>query len=318
MNKKILLSGSSTGGHVYPIISLGNYLSRYYQVSYLGRKNAFEENIFPSDAFLLTINKSIKNNLFSKAFYKEINKCKKELYDYDAYISSGGLSTFLISFFCKNKPLFLLEENVVLGDANKILLLKAKKIFLSYPLKHNYFHKCIISGNPSYTRFKRHLTKAKNKIIFMFGSLSSSSLVKKTLEYFYSPFFLKEYDYILVSNVKNLILPSNVQIIPYLNVEEYLSLSNLFFSRAGGSTSYELIRCQIPTIFIPSPYVKHNHQEKNAIFFKKNYFYEYLLEKEFTPFNIAYKIKHLVKPLKILDDLNPLSIIKETLDAYLL
>lgn len=314
MSKRILLSGSSTGGHIYPIYALGEYLKNTYDITYLGIKNQLEEKIFPENSIFLNVSKSYKENLRDNEFRKEIKEYKKMLSAYDIYISAGGISTFLINQFIKNKPLFLLEQNVVLGDANKLFGLKAKKIFLSYPLKTIYAKKSVLSGNPSFARFQKTDVE-KNKIIFMFGSLSSSSLEQKTLNYFYSPLFIKNKDYIFVSKKKNLNLPSNIQVIDYLDVNKYLDPSNLFFVRAGGSSSYELMYFNIPCVFIPSPYVKHQHQKKNAEYFESKYHYPMLLEKDYNNQNIY---KYLSMPLKKYENslmkINTLRIIKEIID----
>ncbi len=314
MSKRLLLSGSSTGGHIYPIYALGEYLKKDYEITYLGIKNQLEEKIFPKNSFYLKVSKSYKENLINKEYRKEIKKYEKELSSFDGYISAGGISTFLISHYAKHKPLFLLEQNVILGDANKLYGLKAKKIFLSYPFKNFYQKKCVLSGNPSFSRFKEKEVE-KNKIIFMFGSLSSSSLEIKTLNYFYSPLFIKSKDYVFVSKKKNLDLPSNIKVVDYLDVSPYLDSSNLFFVRAGGSSSYELMRYDIPCIFVPSPYVKHQHQKKNAEYFLKNYNYPFLLEQDYNSINIH---KFILEPLRKYQNkllkIDTLKIIKEIID----
>lgn len=317
MSKKVLLSGSSTGGHVYPIFALGEYLKKDYEITYLGIKNQFEEKVFLNQGIYLNVKKNFKQLIFDKESRKEIKKHKKTLENFDIYISAGGISTFLIAQFAHHKPLYLLEQNVILGDANMIFALKARKIFLAYKINSIFNFKTKLVGNPSYTRFKNN-AKYKNKIIFMFGSLSSSSLTLKTINYFLSVHFLKDYDYILVSKNVTYKFEKNIKIIPYLNVEEYLDESNLFFSRAGGSASYELMKNKVKAIFIPSPYVKHHHQEKNAKFFEKYFSYPYILEKNFTPAKIKeFILKYYNHDFSPCDNLDTLKLIKETIDEDL-
>ncbi len=313
MNKKILLCGSSTGGHVYPIFALGEELKKEYDITYLGIKGQFEERIFKDKAIYLKVKKNVKSLIFDKDSRKEIKQYQNTLNKFDIYIASGGIATYLITRFSKKKPLYLLEQNVILGDANLLFAFKAKKIFLSYKINSIFNFKQKLVGNPSYLRFKNN-KRIKNKVIFMFGSLSSKSLTEKSLNYFLSPFFLKEYEYILVSKEK-IKLNNNIKVIPYLNVEEYLDSSNIFFSRAGGSASYELMKYNVKVIFVPSPYVKHHHQEKNALFFFKNFNYPYILEKNFTPLNIQtaiLKIKN--QEFSSFQELDTYKLIKGTID----
>lgn len=317
MNKRILLIGSSTGGHIYPIIALGEFLKEFYDIKYLGIKNQMEEKIFPEDSYFLNIEKNYKKNIFNIKFYRELKKYKTLLSDFDAYISSGGISTFIMAKICKNKPSFILEQNVVLGDANRFYAHKVKKIFLSYDL-HSSKKKYVLTGNPSYTRFKKRKT-IKNKIIFMFGSLSSETLVFKTLNYFNSPLFLNEYEYVIVYKYPLNLSNKKIKQVTYLNVEEYLDSSNLFFSRGGGSSSYELMKYGIKTVFIPSPFVKHNHQEKNVIYFEKYFSYPFILEKNYNSLTIRESILKFFKStrFKKCDELKTNELIKKVIDEYL-
>ena len=44
---------------------------------------------------------------------------------------------------------------------------------------------------------------------------------------------------------------------------------DLIVSRAGASTISEITALSLPSILIPSPYVTHNHQVKNALVLKE-------------------------------------------------
>ena len=58
----------------------------------------------------------------------------------------------------------------------------------------------------------------------------------------------------------------NVVIGPFINnLSSVMKCCDLMVSRDGASTMSEIMALQIPTIFIPSPYVTGNHQYKNAM-----------------------------------------------------
>jgi len=60
--------------------------------------------------------------------------------------------------------------------------------------------------------------------------------------------------------------PPNVFIVPYINdLAGMLKSTDLVICRAGASTISEIIALNIPSIFIPSPYVPNNHQYYNAL-----------------------------------------------------
>ena len=49
----------------------------------------------------------------------------------------------------------------------------------------------------------------------------------------------------------------------FVKREEYKNF-DLIISRAGGTTIAEVIKSGVPLILVPSPYVKNDHQRKNA------------------------------------------------------
>ncbi len=317
MNKKILMCGLLTGGHIYPLYALKNSFPDD-EITYLVIKDSLDSKIINDcNKIEIKAKKSIKENLFNKEFYKEIKRLKSLLNSFDIYFSSGGLSTFILSFFVKNKSWYLFEQNAILGDANKFFALKAKKIFLAYKINSIFNYKCLEIGNPSYLRFNNK-AKYKNKVIFVFGSLSSLTMVEKTINYFLSVFFIKELEYILVCKDVKIKLDKNIKVVSYINLEEYLDESNIFISRCGGSTSYELLKYKMKVLFVPSPFVKHNHQEKNAIYLNKHFNYPYLKEKDYTSLNIRKEILHL-KKFKVENKitLDTLQLIKDSLDEDL-
>ena len=66
-------------------------------------------------------------------------------------------------------------------------------------------------------------------------------------------------------------IPSNVKIVPYLDdMLSVMKRTDLMVTRTGASTIAEITALGIPSILVPSPYVTHNHQYKNALVLEKN------------------------------------------------
>ena len=108
------------------------------------------------------------------------------------------------------------------------------------------------------------------------GSLGSTTMnqkLKDTLPLFKN----KDYEVVFVTGkgyyeeYKKVVTPSNVKIVSYLdNMTQVLKKTDLIVSRAGASSIAEITVLGIPNILIPSPYVTHNHQFKNAKSLEKN------------------------------------------------
>ena len=65
-------------------------------------------------------------------------------------------------------------------------------------------------------------------------------------------------------------IPENVKIVPYLDdMLSVMKRTDLMITRAGASTIAEITAIGLPSILIPSPYVTHNHQYKNALVLEK-------------------------------------------------
>ena len=98
--KKILIVSSSSGGHVYPSLILGEELiKRGYKVTYAGIKNQIEEKII-ANLITYDIPNSFKKALSFNGIKKLHNSKKniKELIESnDVVIGFGGFITFIFA-----------------------------------------------------------------------------------------------------------------------------------------------------------------------------------------------------------------------------
>lgn len=292
---KVLLLSSSSGGHIYPSLAFGNYLEKKgHDVMYLGFINRMEEKIIPSHK-LITLNcqnsfiKVIKNPFELIKFVKEIKKIKQ--YKYDAYVGFGGFIS-LVSIFikCKN-PLFIHEQNTTLGDSNMLLRSFSKKVFYTF---ENDDKKGVLVGNPSGENINTKEFSYKNhfKILFIFGSLGSSSLIEKLLSFENQLDKKNEYTLVIGSELFNKYHNSfkNVKVKEYISLKDELNNFDIVISRGGATSLYEIISSNTYCISIPSPYVKHNHQEKNVDYLCQLGLIDKLKEKDFTIDKLTKKI----------------------------
>lgn len=291
---KILMSGSGSGGHIYPCIALYKELIKSYKIIVIVFKE-IDKKIYDLNNIEYIY---IPNELSSFEKIKKINKIIKEN-NIDKTITFGGKNSFYINIVSKLNKIdnYIFEQNSTLGKANKLNYLLCKKIFTNFKLK---LKKEINVGNPNAFKLnykKINLFNNKNKItIFItLGSLGSSS-VNKVIEKLINE--NKEYNFIYVSgnNVKsNIKNSSNVKIFDfYNNLVELMNISDIVISRAGASTISEIIALNKVSILIPSPYVSNDHQYKNAkVLLDKNSCI-LINEKDLCYEKINNEIKHLL------------------------
>jgi len=296
--KKVLITTGGTGGHIYPALTIAKELrEKEKEVLFVGSDYRMEKEIIPENNFKyigLPI-RPFKNLsslwLLLKAIIKSLKIIRKE--KPDIIIGFGNYITVpvLIAGILKRKDIYLQEQNVEMGMANKLFYKFSKKTFLSFektfnsiPLK--YSEKVILTGNPIRKEFhildkkeereKLKVKKDEKILLILGGSLGAKNI---------NDVILNNWERLLkVSNVriywgtgKNNFKEINEKITkrkqndvikPYFkNIGEVMAASDLMIGRAGATIISELIELQKPSILIPHESVG---QMENARILEKN------------------------------------------------
>ena len=254
---KYVVTAGGTGGHIYPALAIISEIRKQdkkSEILYIGTTDRMEKDIVP--------NYNIKfigieiSGLDRKRIFKNISVLKK----YTA---------------AKKKALSILKDfnpDIVIGVGGYITL----------PGSKTYFDekKVVYTGNPrseevldvSVCKKSEYGFKDNLKlVVFVMGSLGSTTMTNKLKEMIES-FKNKTYQVLVITgknyydNYKELNIPENVKLLPYCeNLINLLKDTDLIVSRAGASTIAEITVIGLPAILVPSPYVTHNHQYKNAL-----------------------------------------------------
>lgn len=245
--------------------------------------------------------------------YKIVKEFKPEI-----VISTGGFVTVHVCLMAKifKAKIYLHEQTATVGLTNNLVGKTSEKVFISFESSRKYFTKAevILTGN--LVRPEIFNTKGQGKlaevirkmkehqdqypIIYMSGGGLGSHLINTTVKECL-PLLLQKYqivlqtgenkvfnDFKIIENAKNS-LPKELQErflpVTYVQGNEIGYLLNnidLFVGRAGANTVYEMGVLQIPSIFIPIPWVTHNEQQKNAEVLVKLGLAEIIQEGELT------------------------------------
>ena len=140
--RKVLIATGGTGGHIFPSLSLADFLKRKHQVEIVTDKRGlryvphdekiniriinsdtvFGKNIFKACLGIMKIILSLISSIFSM-----ISSRPKLI------IGMGGYSSFPVcaaGYFLRI-PVIIYENNLVIGRANRFLLPIARKILVS-------------------------------------------------------------------------------------------------------------------------------------------------------------------------------------------
>ena len=310
--KKILIATGGTGGHVFPSISLVDFLKKEYEIeitidnrglkflknfnytriNIVNTETIFEKNIFRFLRKFLVLFFSFFRSIFL------IIKLKPKL-----VIGMGGYSSFPIclSAYIFRIPVLIYENNLIIGRANKFLLPFIKKILIANPsikgINSKYKNKILFTGyllRSSIFQIEKNdykINNKKNLSILIIGGSQSAKIFSESLPIVINKCNLNNIKFTIFQQCldKNKEMLENFYKKLNLNFKlfsfseslfEYYKQSDLAITRAGASSIAELLNLKIPFIAIPLPSSADNHQFENASFFEKKG-YCILLEERF-------------------------------------
>ena len=289
---KLCITGGGTGGHLMIAEALVEAaVKRGHELIFIGSASGQDKKYFQTHSsfshvyFLKTTGvvnqKGLKKLL---ALYKIFIAFLKARYllkkhKIQAVYSVGGFSAAPASFASLSKfiPLFIHEQNAVVGRLNAILK-PFSKSFISayddtlsitnikgYPVKEIFYKKARVRHKLKTIIFLggSHGAKAINdlalRIVLDLNNLNIKIIHQAGENDFYR--VKKEYErlgvdvelYSFTNNLANLIIESDLAV-----------------SRAGASTLWELTTNGCPALYIPYPYAASDHQYHNAEFIIKN------------------------------------------------
>lgn len=298
--RPIFIVTGGTGGHVFPSIALSEELhQRGIPVVFLcdkrGRKY-FSKNTQPIkiiELFMSSPSSGILGKFmfllslvpasFQALVHTLINRPR-------AVVCFGGYSSFPggLAAVLTCRKLFLHEQNASLGTVNRLFTHFASLLALSYsPTKglsrvYNSRLKVLSTGVPIRKRiclipelavYPPQLTGERFFILVLGGSQGSRSLVKLVVNSLvYIPIDFQGQIYLAIQSHEKeykekiqRIFKGNIYIKPFFDdIHDFLKQANLVISRCGASTLAELAASSRPSVIVPYPYAKGNHQVENA------------------------------------------------------
>lgn len=316
--KTVAFTGGGTLGHLYPALAVIEKLKEEDQnvrIIYLSTpkekeiliNNPLIDQVYELDLVGLKRSFSLKNiNLFLK-LWKTIRRAKHILKKekVNLVFGTGGYLSGAVVYasFLAKVPALIHEQNACLGLANRVSMRFVKRILMSFPVYLNN-KKVIFTGHPRKDQVKAKYPPKEtigNKILITSGSGGAQKVNEVAID-----FLLDEkshqFDVTLVTGPKyykevreKLKDTSNIhfQVVPFIKeLPRAMSEVDLVISRAGATTIFELLGLGVPAIYLPSPNVTGNHQEKNAAFLSEQKIGEVIVESEL---NKEALIKSIIK-----------------------
>jgi len=324
MQKKIILTGGGTAGHVNPNLALIPSLrEKGFSVSYIGSKKGMEKQLVESqtDLTYYGISSGKLRRYFSlrtfidpfkimAGYFQARRILKKERPD--VVFSKGGYVTVPVVFAASRLkvPVVLHESDYTPGLANRLSLPRAQKICVSFEAaaRHIGEEKCILTGSPvraelfSGTRegglLRLGFSGEKPVLLIMGGSLGAQAVneaVDAALDA-----LLAEFDIVHIRGQEKL-NPALTGRAGYVQLEyvtqelpDLFAAADLMLSRAGANAIFEILALQIPALLVPLPKeASRGDQILNAEYFRSKGFSHVLAQAEITPDTLLAAIRRL-------------------------
>jgi UDP-N-acetylglucosamine--N-acetylmuramyl-(pentapeptide) pyrophosphoryl-undecaprenol N-acetylglucosamine transferase len=165
MNRRIIIAGGGTGGHIFPAIAIAGALQKIdpsIELLFVGAKGKMEMEKIPQAGYRIEgidiagFNRSslIKNAGLTFKLIKSFFQVGRILRTFrpDAVIGVGGYSSFpvLRAAQARGIPTFIHESNSFAGKSNILLGKKATRIFVASDGMEKFFPtgRIVITGNP--------------------------------------------------------------------------------------------------------------------------------------------------------------------------
>jgi UDP-N-acetylglucosamine--N-acetylmuramyl-(pentapeptide) pyrophosphoryl-undecaprenol N-acetylglucosamine transferase len=301
--RKIIISGGGTGGHVFPALSIAREIMKTHpgtNLLFVGAMGRMEMEKVPAagypiiglpvEGFRRTL--TLWNFVVLFKLLMCLFRASRILKRFRPHmvIGVGGYASgpILAMAAVKRIPFVIQEQNSYAGLTNRWISGRAKRIFVAYPDMEKYFpaEKIILAGNP----VREELMNAQAErneactyfdvppdrpVLFVLGgSLGAATLNLSVLHHLK---FIEETGVHLLWQTGSLYAEQISKALaekelPYVTRFDFIQrmdlayiLADVIISRAGAGTISELCCIGKPVILVPSPNVAEDHQTKNAM-----------------------------------------------------
>ena len=291
MSKKrnnLLIAASGTGGHIFPALAVSKKVEKDWNIFWLGVQKRLDSKFIPRKYNLLTLNLNTpKKNIFIlfqylKILFSTFNIIKiLKVKKINLVFTTGGYisAPTILAAKLLNIPVIIHESNLIPGTVTKYFGFLCKFVLLGFKDTNSYLKNCktIFTGTPLRKEFyetnslPEWVPRGKGPLIIVMGGSQGAKAIN---EIFYESLgFLIKQNFRIVHIVgqHNLNNPVKIKSNNYVQkkftnqIASLMQNCDLVISRSGAGTINELIRTGKPSILIPYPNSKNNHQEKNAL-----------------------------------------------------
>jgi UDP-N-acetylglucosamine--N-acetylmuramyl-(pentapeptide) pyrophosphoryl-undecaprenol N-acetylglucosamine transferase len=291
-----VIAGGGTGGHIYPAVAIAERLSDRGKVTMLARSGSLEERVFLAhgldvqsmhSAPLLFAPASLWR--FARASSSGVADARRVMAEShaDAFVGTGGYVSApgILAAQMTGIPIYLLEQNAVMGRANRLFCSRSRRVFLGFPVAGMAGSRFCLTGNPLRREVYAALVASRSKqlerqgVLFLGGSGGAE---------FINDLFLRTVsvldaggravtvsvvtgtdDYPRVRDAVAAMKLTSVdaRVVAYEeHMDKLYEHAYVAVTRGGALALTELATGSIYSIIVPYPFAVGQHQSKNAAY----------------------------------------------------
>jgi UDP-N-acetylglucosamine--N-acetylmuramyl-(pentapeptide) pyrophosphoryl-undecaprenol N-acetylglucosamine transferase len=301
-HKKVLVCAGGTGGHIFPGLAVAESLiEKGVIINWVGTQRGLEKKILePFKIPLFFSNfKGVRGKgiltfftfpfTFTLAFgqaFSQLIKLKPNF-----VVCCGGYITVPFGFASSllRIPFCVVEQNAIMGTANRILQYFAESVYLNHKNTMHALNKAEAVGSPIRSEFLKTLPSKESKrkssttfnILILGGSQGSSYLNKNIPECLKVIPEIRKKDLSIIhqcgdgnyDEVLQLYQNTRFKVVvkPFLNkiIDDY-KWADLVISRSGAGVINEILAVGVSSVLVPLPNSIDNHQRANANIIRDN------------------------------------------------
>lgn len=323
---RVLIAAGGTGGHIYPGIAVAKEIMRRDPnsvVRFVGTARGLENRVVPTAGFELSLIEStgLKNVglaarlrgllLLPKSFFAARKLIRA--FRPDIVVGAGGYVSgpvLLTAAFMK-RPTLVMDSNALPGFTNRRLARFVDKAAVSFSEAMSFFPgKAVLTGNPVRSEFFEIPAKThdpKHVSLLVFGGSQGARAINEAMIAALTH-LVSEKDRLRVTHQTGTTdvekvqrdyaeagWGENVEVKSYIdNMVSEFAKADLIVSRAGATTTAELLAAGKVAIMIPFPLAADDHQRKNAEALQTSGAARMILQKDLTGETLAAEIRNLL------------------------
>jgi UDP-N-acetylglucosamine--N-acetylmuramyl-(pentapeptide) pyrophosphoryl-undecaprenol N-acetylglucosamine transferase len=324
---RVLIAAGGTGGHIYPGIAVAKEIVRRHpdaEVKFVGTARGLENKLVPQAGFELSLIDStgLKNvGVAARArgllvLPKSLRQARALLKEFrpDVVIGAGGYVSgpVLLTASLLRLPTLVMESNALPGWTNRVLARFIDKAAVSFEVALPFFRgKGVLTGNPVRREFfeieQKQRDPSQLAILIFGGSQGARAINEAMAEALPLLGELKarlrvahqtgeaDHDKVAAAYAKAG-WGEHVSVLKYIDdMVAAFQAADLVISRAGATTTAELIAAGKASLMIPFPFAADDHQRKNAEALEAAGAGKMILQQDLSPQRLAAEIETLVR-----------------------